>query len=44
MRYLIEQCVIRVLREHAEGRAVSPDRLNWAIEMVILNPRLGRAA
>lgn len=34
---LILQCAIKILREHAEGRSVDPARLDWAIELALLN-------
>lgn len=31
-------CAQRVLREHAEGRSVDPDRLDWALTLIAMNP------
>lgn len=36
---LIVQCAIKVLREHAEGRSVDPDRLDWAVNLALQNPK-----
>lgn len=34
---LAVQCAIKVLRERAAGRSVDPDRLDWAIDLALLN-------
>lgn len=36
---LVVQCAIKVLREHAAGRSVDPDRLDWAVTLALQNPQ-----
>jgi hypothetical protein len=36
---LIVQCAIKVLHEHAAGRSVDPDRLDWAVRLALFNPQ-----
>jgi hypothetical protein len=33
--FLVRDMAARVLREHASGRSVAPDRLDWAIGVAI---------
>lgn len=34
---LVISSAVRILREHAEGRSVDPERLDWAIDIALAN-------